>query len=418
VYEAGNEIAGLASTFQEDGFTYDFGAHFLTNRLAQETGVIDQCRLVQHYGESVYLAGRHYSYPLGLLLHPRFLAGGLATLSPGHKQEADDLGSHFVGLYGRTLAEEIAIPLVEAWSGEPASQLAPSVAGKIPGSIAATMYRKLMSRIQKRAIAIGYGKERPASPKVWHVYPEGGTSLLCRQLAAPLGKQVKTESKVDAIIVENERVTGIRVNGQVQAASTVISTVPCNVLPALVSGSRQLDYLSDFRFRAMAFVMLQLRGRGLLKNTVIWTPGKEFPFFRLTETSISMPWLVPEGKTLITVDFGCERNDDIWKARDEDLAFLCLDKMTALVPDIRSRYLGVRVLRTPYAYPIFLRDYESQRVAFQKETGIGGLYSIGRNGEFDHLLTEDVYWRTLAKIPEVVGYVQSDHRSLAAMAAL
>ncbi|MGI8470564.1 MAG: NAD(P)-binding protein, partial [Pyrinomonadaceae bacterium] len=31
LYEAGNKIAGLAQSFDDaDGFTYDFGAHFVT----------------------------------------------------------------------------------------------------------------------------------------------------------------------------------------------------------------------------------------------------------------------------------------------------------------------------------------------------------------------------------------------------
>ncbi|MGB8698081.1 MAG: FAD-dependent oxidoreductase [Thermosynechococcaceae cyanobacterium] len=35
LYETGSKIAGLAQSFHdEDGFSYDFGPHFITNRLA------------------------------------------------------------------------------------------------------------------------------------------------------------------------------------------------------------------------------------------------------------------------------------------------------------------------------------------------------------------------------------------------
>jgi protoporphyrinogen oxidase len=35
LYEAGKKIAGLATSFKDaEGFSYDFGAHFITNRLA------------------------------------------------------------------------------------------------------------------------------------------------------------------------------------------------------------------------------------------------------------------------------------------------------------------------------------------------------------------------------------------------
>ncbi len=80
VYEAGKQVAGLARTFRdEEGFTYDFGAHFITNRLAAEVGVAAQCRTVRYYGESVVTDGQVYSYPFGLVRSPRFLLGALTS---------------------------------------------------------------------------------------------------------------------------------------------------------------------------------------------------------------------------------------------------------------------------------------------------------------------------------------------------
>ena len=43
VFESTAQIAGLASSFRHDGFIYDFGAHFITNRLAKAVGIEDQC---------------------------------------------------------------------------------------------------------------------------------------------------------------------------------------------------------------------------------------------------------------------------------------------------------------------------------------------------------------------------------------
>ncbi len=61
-----------------DGFTHDFGAHFITNRLAAALGIGRYCRDVRRYGEAVLLRGKAYSYPFGLLRTPRFLLGALA----------------------------------------------------------------------------------------------------------------------------------------------------------------------------------------------------------------------------------------------------------------------------------------------------------------------------------------------------
>ena len=50
LFEAGPKVAGLASTERDpDGFSFDLGAHFITNRLAAEVGIGDRCRVVRRY---------------------------------------------------------------------------------------------------------------------------------------------------------------------------------------------------------------------------------------------------------------------------------------------------------------------------------------------------------------------------------
>src|SRR5262245_6360611 len=93
LYEAGKGVAGLATTFSDpEGFTYDFGAHFITNRLAAAIGVGARCRTVESYGESVLVRGKSYGYPLGLLRVPRLLASALLsrlTASPAESSAAE-----------------------------------------------------------------------------------------------------------------------------------------------------------------------------------------------------------------------------------------------------------------------------------------------------------------------------------------
>ena len=128
-----------------------------------------------------------------------------------------------------------------------------------------------------------------------------------------------------------------------------------------------------------------------------WTPEPQFPFFRLTETPLSMPWLAPEGKTLITADIGAEIGDRFWTMDDDELGDLCIDALTEIIPSARRDYLGARVVRQPLAYPVFHNDYEAARQMLATTTGVDRLLSIGRNGEFAHILMEDVYWRTVRR---------------------
>lgn len=414
LYEASAKLAGLAASFYDtDGFSYDFGAHFITNRLAAAVGIGDRCRTVHYYGESVHLRGKTYSYPFGLLQVPRFLAGGLTSkLSPvSDDRKNSSAAEWFRAAYGHALANEVALPLLEAWSGVPAAELSASVGNKLQNSIGQTLLLKLASRLTGRAVACGYSHEVPENPYVWHVYPEGGIGLLCQQLADQLPEAtVQLESPVEAIRVESERVQSIRVRGQEHPVAAVISTAPCHILSKLVQGTTALQPLSQFRYRAMVFVNLRLQGRGLLPDAVLWTPESHFPFFRLTETPLSMPWLAPGGKTLITVDLGCVVGDELWSMDEETLGKFCVEHLRSLIPDVQSRYLGCRVLRTPIAYPVLLNAYEPARQRLEHTTGVEGLYSIGRNGEFAHILMEDVYWRTIKKMHQVLAFLQQPSR--------
>jgi protoporphyrinogen oxidase len=296
------------------------------------------------------------------------------------------------------MADEVALPLIESWSGTPASQLAPSVGESLPGSIVHTLFLKAASRLTGRAVGCGYSREMPETPHVFHVYPEGGVGLLCQRLAAGLEDAVRLGSPVEAIFVENRRAVAVKVKGSEQPVAAVVSTAPCNVLARLVQGTDALAPLSRFRYRPMVFVNMRFRGRPLLPEVVVWTPESRFPFFRVTETTLSMPWLAPEGKTILTVDIGCEVGDRFWSMADEELGELCLEHLAPLVPDARARYLGGRALRTPVAYPVFLGAYEADRQRAERSLGIEGLASVGRNGEFAHIFMEDVYWRTRKKV--------------------
>ena len=404
VYEAGRQVAGLARSFRDaEGFTHDFGAHFITNRLAAALGVGHRCRDVRRYGETVRFGGRSYSYPFGLLRTPRYLFGAISgKLKRRSATPVKSAAEWYYREYGTRLAEEVAIPLVESWSGAPATALAPSVIPpQVDRGTGHVLKLKLASRFTRRAVANGYSREKPENPHVWHVYPEGGVGALCEQLAQELSGRIRLETPVQAILVEDGCAKGIRAAGQDQEASAVLSTAPVHVLARLVQGTTALEKLATFRYRPMVLINLRLNGRGLLPDVVTWTPERDLPFFRITEAPQSMPWLAPEGKTMLTVDIGCEVGDEIWTMTDDALGQLCLERLESVLPGIRDRYLGCTVLRTPVAHPVFLNEYEDQRLALEGGLPVAALYSIGRNGEFAHILMEDVYWRTLKKVHKI-----------------
>jgi len=407
LYESSQKVGGLASSFRDDdGFAYDFGAHFITNRLAAAIGLGAACYDVRRYGESVFTGDRVVSYPLGLATIPRYVASAMVdrVRTVGRQPARIETAAQFFrSRYGTALAREIAEPIIEAWAGESATKLAASVGEGMPGSILRTIALKSLDRLglSRAATAVGYCSSQPESPYVWHVYPHGGVDAVCATLARGLDREVVLESRVETIYVERERVVGIRVNGRDVETSAVVSSAPLPILSRLIAGSTQLADAAVLRYRAMILVNLRLRGRGLLTDVVLWTPQPRVPFFRLTEAPLAMPSLAPDGKTIVTVDIGAEVGDEHWVLDDETLAARALDHLAQIVPGAKARYLGHRIMRTPVGYPVHLHAYESVRQRFSGGLPIRGLHSIGRNGEFRHILMEDIYWRTIARMRDV-----------------
>ena len=405
VFEAGKSIGGLASSFRdEDGFSHDVGAHFVSNRLAGLLGAADICQPLKHYGEAVSVQGKSFAYPFGLMRSPRFSLDAIKERF--REREVHTAADWYRKKFGAALAEEVAIPLTEAWSGAPAEHLSPSVGQKFGPRILKSLYLSAAGIATRRAVCNGYSHERPENAGVYHVYPKGGVARLLEPTANEVSREIRLGSPVTGILTENERVVAVEIDGKEIEVSAAISTAPVHVLPKLVKGTQRLDALARFRYRAMIFVNLHLNGRGLLPDTMLWVPDRSQPFFRLTETPISVPELAPEGKTTITADIGCQVGDQLWTMPEEALAKLCLEGLTRIYPQARADFIKVGgIVRTPVAYPVYLQEYETMRQEFSRSTGVAGLYSVGRNGEFAHILMEDVYWRTLKRMEDVYCYV-------------
>ena len=405
LYEAASRVGGLAATYCDAaGFSYDVGAHFITNRLAAAIGISAECRNVARYGESVFVRGETIAYPVGLLRKPRYVAAALRSrLSAlGGRAPARNAKDDLERRYGRALGREIAQPLLEAWSGLPAERLSPSVIDNIPPALQ-SVYLALAARVSGRAIASGYSHFAPENPSVWHVYPRSGLSSLSERLVRDFEGRIELDTPIEEIVVERGAVRAVVARGAHHAIDAVVSTLPLPELGRLVTGTDALLPLRRFRYRPMKFVSLRLRGRDLLPSVVTWTPEARFIFFRLTEVPSAVPWLAPDGQTSITADIGCDLGDDVWTAPDDELATRVLRELCSIVPDARNRMLGAHVARTPFAYPIFDLAYEDDRLRFARSLGIERLVSVGRNGAFEHLLMEDVYWRTLAAVQPLMA---------------
>jgi protoporphyrinogen oxidase len=409
LFEGASAVSGLCkSERDEEGFTYDCGVHFITNRLAAAVGIATHCRAMTRYGETVHLGKRQYSYPLGLMQSPRFASSALSakvkSLFGGPTLTAQE---YYRSAYGRRLADEVAIPLTEAWSGNSADKIAAAVGQKFATSLPRIFMLKSAARMTNRVIGVGYSSTIKESPNAWHVYPNHGIAEVCQKLADEVIDDIRLNSRVEQILVQDNAVSSITSDGNNIDVSGVISTAPVHALGKMVRGTDKLEALKSFRYRAMVFVNLKISGDSGLKDVVTWVPEDKYPFFRLSDVGMGLPWLVPSGKSQVTCDIGCKIGDEVWAADDNALADQCIAALEHIVPGVTQRVIGSRVVRVPLAYPIYDLEYEVSRQKFANDSGIDGLVSVGRNGEFAHILMEDVYWRTRWKVSKFIAKMTS-----------
>ena len=100
-------------------------------------------------------------------------------------------------------------------------------------------------------------------------------------------------------------------------------------------------------------------------------------------TTLSLPWVTPHGKTISTADSGCEVGNDLWRMDDERLGDHASTISSHGYPTPGGDTLGVAC--------------HGNRVE--------GLYSVDRNGEFAHILIEDLYWRTLGCMRDLLARI-------------
>ncbi len=129
--------------------------------------------------------------------------------------------------------------------------------------------------------------------------------------------------------------------------SAVFSTAPVNVLAKLVRGTSALTASRGFRYRPMIFINLRLKGRGLLPDVVTVDARGAFPFFRLTEATLSMPWLAPPDKPSLRSTLAARSGIATGPCRMTSSAELALDALEMIVPGVRGRYLGVGSFAPP-----------------------------------------------------------------------
>ena len=235
-------------------------------------------------------------------------------------------------------------------------------------------------------------------------YPNEGSGVVYERMAqqiSSLGGSLHFGAKVDGLLVERDRVRGIRVDASEVAFDDVVSTIPLvplvEQLPALSGTVRSaLDHARDaLRFRSALLLYVEVQASALFPQSWLEVHSGRVRCGRITNFRNWVPGLYAgSDATVLCLEYWCDLNDDTWRLSDLELGALGAAELDSLGLLRHAPVARTHVVRIPRCFPVYGVGYRDVLAPLIEHLETyRGLHSIGRGGRFS-LGSQDTHWTT------------------------
>ncbi|MBA2514031.1 MAG: NAD(P)/FAD-dependent oxidoreductase [Solirubrobacterales bacterium] len=392
VFEAEDQVGGIAKTEVRDGYRFDLGGHrFFTK--SQEVDdlwheVMKEEFLKRPRMSRIYWNGKFLDYPLNGMdvvrkLGPVELTRSLlsylwAVVKPKGKEES--LEDWVSNRFGKRLYQHFFKTYTEKVWGVPATELrAEWAAQRIKGlsffsAAKSAFFGNKDNKIKSLISEFHYPRFGPG--QMWET--------MCDEIIA-LGGEVRLSTPVEQIETLGGRVLAIHAGGERIEVSEVISSLALRDTVRLASprAPKPVQTAGEgLRYRDFLTVALIVDGEDLFPDNWIYIhePGVEVG--RIQNFRSWSPWMVPDPtKASVGMEYFCNQGDKVWNAKDEELVEMAKGELEALGLADASKVERGFVTRVPLAYPVYDEAY-SEHVDVIKDwlAGLANLQQVGRNG--------------------------------------
>src|SRR4051794_12150739 len=220
-------------------------------------------------------------------------------------------------------------------------------------------------------------------------YPRFGPGQMWEAMRAAIeeeGGEVRLDSRVESMTVEESRITSVVVAGERFAApDAVISSLPLREVVEMLSPAAPDDVLEaarGLRYRDFLTVALVLDGEDPFPDNWIYIHEPGVRVGRIQNFRSWSPWMVPDpDKACVGLEYFCFAGDDLWTMDDEALVDLAAAELERLRLAPASRVDRGFAIRVPKAYPIYDADYADRVQTIRAWLDqIENLQQVGRNG--------------------------------------
>ena len=399
VYEAADQVGGLARSLDLWGQRVDLGPHrfFSTdarvNRLWLDVVGRDY-HMVDRVTRLLY-QGRFYRYPLepanalenmGLARATLCVASYLRQriLPSRSANQADSFESWVVDRFGRRLFEMFFKSYSEKLWGIPCDHL--------DADFAAPTDQETFAGRSPRERPVPFARARHPTLVDRFAYPAGGTGSVYQTMAhrvRELGGQIHLNTPVLRLVRQGFDVTGVELaDGRIETCQQVISTMPLTLLvrglgeiPAEVQAAAE-----SLTFRNTILVYLHVDAERLFDDQWIYLHSPELLLGRVTNFRNWVGELCHGQRTTILAgEFWCNATDPLWSEADDVLIARAERELRSTGLLGNAALLAGHVVRVPRCYPVYARGYRQHvRRVVDYLRNFRNLTPIGRYGAFKY----------------------------------
>ncbi len=391
VFEAEDQVGGIAKTEVRDGYRFDLGGHrFFTKSKEVDDlwhEVMREEFLKRPRMSRIFWNGKFLDYPLNGMdvvrkLGPlELIRSGLSYLWAAAKPKGreDNFEQWVSNRFGKRLYQHFFKTYTEKVWGVPTTELR--------SEWAAQRIKGLSFFSAAKAAFFGNKDNIKSLISEFH-YPRFGPGQMWETMADEIiaaGGEVRLNTPVTKLEIRDGEIVGIEAGDEWIEPSHVISSLPLRatvgMAGAAASGEVQ-GAARGLRYRDFLTVALIIDGEDLFPDNWIYIHDPSVRVGRIQNFRSWSPWMVPDqSKASVGLEYFCFSGDELWEMADDDLIELGKQELAKLGLVDPAKVEKGYVTRVPLAYPMYDADY-SERVDSIREwlTGVRNLIQVGRNG--------------------------------------
>lgn len=418
IYEAAEQVGGMAKSFELWGQIVDLGPHRFfssdprVNKFWLES--VDYEYVMVNRLTRIYYKNRFFSYPiqamnallgLGIFEAVRCVLSYLKVkIFPNREESKFD--SWVTNRFGKRLFEIFFKSYTEKLWGISCSVL--------DADFAAQRIKKLSLYEAIKGALFGNRNNKHRTLVDEFAYPNLGAGYVYTKMAQKFiaaGGSLRLNTKVMDINLVDDIVKITSSDAEQNNYDHLISTMPITQLVEKIGASSEiLELTKELKFRNTILVYLEVDGKNPFPDQWIYVHAQNLLTGRITNFSNWTETINRNQKHhIICLEYWCYDSDEIWIQEDSKLISLATRELYETKLIEKDTILRGFVRRVPKCYPVYSSGYRAVLEPIQEYLNtITTVTPIGRYGSFKYNNQDHSILMGMLAANNLLGYEQTD----------